>query len=290
MEEYKVKMENNNFFDCLIIKSSKINHLNWADPNYTSNLMKENIFEIIKTNNDNFVEFLSVNLNVNNYSTQNLIVKTEIISEEPNNVYELMYVDLENEKEYNKEENLNEMASLVNTNGEKIYSNAILFKNYIPSLTDSMYLCDISKKDLENILYNRVHTKIVCYNEKWKEEIIKGDLNIFANDFFDDEYKKIEIPFLMHNINIWYMEGYEYERPCGNLINKNIEKCIWFTMKNEEYRGNLTLDEVKKIICLSEKLSDYKTPEELLEEKNDSLGRKIINNKYKVLDYMYNLK
>jgi hypothetical protein len=84
------------------------------------------------------------------------------------------------------------------------------------------------------------------------------------------------------------MEGYEYNRPCGSLINKNIEKCIIFTMKSEEFRGNITLDEVKKIVYLSDKLSNYQTPSELLEEKNDSLGRKIIYNKYKVLDYLYN--
>jgi hypothetical protein len=57
-------------------------------------------------------------------------------------------------------------------------------------------------------------------------------------------------------------------------------------MKSDNYRGNITLDEVKKIISLSKVLSDYKTPSELLDEKNDSLGRKIIYNKYKVLDYI----
>jgi hypothetical protein len=285
MEEYRIKMENNNFFDCLVIKNGEINHLDWADPNYTSNLMKLDIFEIVKTNSDNFVEFLSVNLNVNKYKINNLIVKTEIISDEPNYVYELLYIDLDKEKEFKID--VNQMASLVNTNGDKIYSNAILVKNYIPSLSDSMHLCSVSKKDLENLLFSRVHTKIVVYNENWKEEQVKGDLTLFANHFFDDEYKKIEIPFLMHNINIWYMEGYEYERPCGNIINKNIEKCIWFTMKTDEFRGNLTLDEVKKIVHLSEKLQDYKTPSEYFEDKNDKLGRKIIFNKYKVLDEIY---
>jgi hypothetical protein len=288
MEEQQFRMENNNFFDCIIIKKGDIKHLDWEEPNYISKLMNLNLFDIIKTNSDNFVEFITVNLDINKYKVKNLTVKTEIISDEPNYVYELMYVDLINEKEFNTEENLNEMASLVNTNGEKIYSNAIFIKNYTPTLSDSMYLCDVSKKDLEYILSSRVYTNIVIYDEKWREEHIKGDLSLFANQFFDDEYKKIEIPFLMHNINIWYMEGYEYERPCGNIIDKNIEKCIWFTMKTNDFRGNLTLDEVKKIVYLSEKLKEYKTPSHFYEEKIDKLGRKIIYNKYKVLDNMYN--
>ena len=92
----------------------------------------------------------------------------------------------------------------------------------------------------------------------------------------------------MHNINIWYTTDYGENNICGKLITEPIEKCIWFTMKSTEFRGNLTLDEVKKIILLSNNLNNYKTPNELTEEKFDKLGRKIINNKYKVLDYMYN--
>lgn len=275
----QTKMENNNFFDCLIIKQGKIDHLSWNDPNYISNLLKLDLFETIRTNNDNFVEFLATNLNIKDYNIKNLSVKTEIICDEPNYVYELMYIDTKDETFA-----ANEMANLININGEKVYSNAILFKNFVPSLTDSMYVCDVSKKDLEKILYDRVHTKVVIYDEEYKEKEVVGDLNFFASSFLDDEFKKLEIPFLMHNINIWYTEG--YDKVCGKLI-KEIDKCIWFTMKSDEYRGNLTLDEVKKIIHLSDKLKDYNTPLEFLEEKFDSLGRKIVYNKYKILDFIY---
>jgi hypothetical protein len=58
-------------------------------------------------------------------------------------------------------------------------------------------------------------------------------------------------------------------------------------MGSEKYRANLTLDEINKIIKLSLKLKEYKTPSEFIEEKNDHLGRKIIYNKYKVLDKIY---
>ena len=93
--------------------------------------------------------------------------------------------------------------------------------------------------------------------------------------------------FLMHDINIWYVADNYGDKVCGNILDQPLEKCVWFTMKSEELRGNLTLDEVKKIIHLSKKLTDYKTPEIFKEEIKDKYDRRIIYNKYKVLDYMY---
>jgi hypothetical protein len=196
---------------------------------------------------------------------------------------------LEKAIEFHNPNNLNELASLINVNGEHIYSSAIIFRNHLPSLSDSMTLCDVTKKDIERLLFDRVHTKIVtCDEGKWVEDRVVGDLNNFAQIFFDNaQYEKLEIPFLMHNINIWYTTSSDGNYSlCGNLIDDTIDKCIWFSMKSDEYRGNLTLDEVKKIIYLSTVLKSYKTPEKFFEEKNDSLGRKIIYNKYKVLDYL----
>ena len=286
----KITTEKNETFDCLIINNGSINDLSWLDPNYTKKLMELDLFESINVNQDNFVEIISTKLNVNKYSdVKNLSVKNEIICEEPYYLYELLYVDLEKETQYHS--NINELASLININGDKIYSSAILFKNHLPSLSDSMTMCDVSKKDLERILYERVNTTVVIWDDEWREDIVFGDLQQYAKIFFEgNSYKKLEIGFLMHNINIWYIPAnsdYLGEKVCGNIITKSIEKCIWFTMKSDEYRGNLTFDEVKKIIYLSKKLDKYQTPSELLEEKIDKLGRKIIYNKYKVLDLLY---
>jgi hypothetical protein len=235
------------------------------------------------------MEVLATKLDVDKYKIQDMNVKTSIVAEEYSYVYQLMYIDMEKNAEYMIKENLNEMASLINTNGDKIYSNAILFKNYLPSLSDSMSLVSITKKDVGDFLHNRVYTRIVTWDDSWDEKVVMGDLNIFAHDFFDDNnIIKIEFPFLMHNINIWYTT-FSYGRDvCGKLLNKKIDKCIWFTMKSDEIRGSINYDEVKKIIYLSEKLDNYITPGDMTEEKFDSMGRKIIYNKYKVLDYMYN--
>jgi len=288
----KVIMENNDTFEVLVIKPGTIKHISWMDPEYSKKLMELKLFDSIKTNPDNFLQVIATNLDVNKYKIKDLHVKTEIIGEEPYYLYEMLYVDLEKETDYHNEYNLNELASLININGEQIYSNAIIFRNYIPSLTDSMTLCNVTKKDIERLLHDRVHTKIVtCDENKWVEDNIVGDLNNFAQIFFDDEkYHQIEISFLMHNINIWYTTSLDGNHSlCGNLIDEYINKCIWFTMKSDDYRGNLTLDEVQKIIYLSTVLKDYVTPDKFLEEKNDTIGRKIIYNKYKVLDYLYDI-
>lgn len=287
-----VTMEQNEIFECLIIKPGLIDHLVWSDPNYVKKLLQLNMYDSVTVNQDNFFEIIATRLDVNSFSdVKNMSIKNEIVGEEPYYLYELLYVDLEKELQYHNDENYNAIASLVNTNGDKIYSNAILFRNYLPSLSNSMTLASVTKLDLERVLYERVHTKVVLWDENWREDNVVGDLNDYAKIFFDgDHWEQLEIPFLMHNINIWYQidsTNLIGEKVCGDIIKKSIEKCIWFTMKSDEYRGNLTLDEVNKIIYLSKILTSCQTPAELTEEKTDQLGRKIIYNKYKVLDYMF---
>jgi len=288
----KVNMENNNSFDCLIIKQGIIKNILWQDPNYINHVLELGYIESITLNSDTFLDILAKNLDVDKFKVSNMSAKTEIIGEEPYYLYELTYIDLENEKQYHTDENINDIANLISINGDKIYSNAILFKNHIPSLTNSMNLCNVTKEDLKRVLYKRAYNTIVIgdsFENKFLEDSVIGELEIYAKKYFEGEpYKKIEIAFLMHNINIWHTSGITENKICGNLINdKYIDKCIWFTMKSETYRDNLSLDEVIKIINLSLKLNDYRTPSIFLEEQTDNLNRKIIYNKYKVLDQLY---
>lgn len=285
----KFIMENNNNFECLLIKPKNIKDINWLNLEYPKIISELDIYESLITNSDNFIEIIATKLETNKFNIPNLSIKNEIISETKDYFYELLYIDLLDYKDYHNNEN--EVATLLTINGDIIYSNALLLKNYLPSLTDSITLVDAQKIDIQNILSNRVNTKIVTwdYDNNWKETEVIGDLTYFANIFFEDyDYQKIEFAFLLHNINIWYITDNLGEKNiCGSFIAKPIEKCLLFTMNTTELRGNLTLDEVKKIIFLSDKLKSYITPSELLEEKNDKFGRKIINNKYKILDYIY---
>jgi hypothetical protein len=288
----KIIMENNNDFECIVIKKGSIKEIDWFIPDYLNKILDLDLIDIVNTNQDNFIKFICTNLQIDKYTGFSMNVKKEIITDEPNYLYELLYIDLEKEIPYHIPENLNELANLININDDIIYSNAILLKTYIPTLTDSISLCSINKEDVKRFLSDRLNTKIITWNDEWNELPVAGDLNIYANVFFDEPYHKFELGFLMHNINIWYttidLPFNKHKSICGNLLHKSIDKCIWFTMKSEEYRGNLSLDEVKKIIYLSNKLTNYETPSEYLVDKTDTLGRKIIYNKYKVLDLLYN--
>ena len=284
-----IVMENTNDFNILIIKPNKINNISWIDKDYTDKIINLDIFNIIDTNNINFVETIHSQLNLSDFDIKNINIKNEIIGDEPYYVYEMLYINTE-KTQYEIDDNINELGSLLTLNDDKIYSNVIILKSYLPSLNDSMVLDNITKTDISKLLHNRVYTKIVTWDwdNLWKEIEIPGDLNTYVDNLFEgDNYKKLNMDFLMHDINIWYVADNYGDKVCGNILDQPLEKCVWFTMKSEELRGNLTLDEVKKIIHLSKKLTDYKTPEIFKEEIKDKYDRRIIYNKYKVLDYMY---
>lgn len=285
MNNYIEKVNIDNDTECLLIKPCLINHLDYNNFNYIDDIIKMNCVETIIINSNNFTEQIVKYLNAEIYKDEDLHVKNDIFNEEPNYVYEIMYLDIINDKI-----NENQFANLIAINDDKIYTNAILFKTNILSLNDEMKIVNFNKDDLVNILKNRVNITVILYDDIFTEKkIYCNKLEEFAKDFFENEYyEKYEISFLMYNINIWYTTLYGTNNICGKLINKPIYKCIIFTKKSEDTLGNITLDECNKIIYLSNKLNDYEVPKKYLEDKNDTLGRKIIYNKYKILDLLYN--
>jgi hypothetical protein len=287
----KIKIENTSDFEVLIIKKGSIQNLEWCDPNYIAKIFKLNLCETFKMSQDNFLLNVGKILETDKYYDTNTVVQNEIIGEEPYYIYELLYVDLIKYPQYHNE--INELATLINTNTEKIYTNAIILKTYLPPLSDSMLFESVSCNDLQQILYHRAYTKVVLYhNYNYVEQNILN-LDQFAESFFENEYpKKKEVAFLSHNINIWYLPSIEPDKEtgiCGNLVDEPVERCIWFTMNTPTIRGNLTYDEVKKIIFLSTKLTDYNPHIDWSDQKLDKLGRLIIKNKYRILDEKYNL-
>jgi hypothetical protein len=180
-----------------------------------------------------------------------LEVTTQVISEIPGYIYELIYIDELTEND----DVINNVASLLNTNGNKVYGNAFLMKTFIPSLSKSILITNTAILHIKEILDNRVKTIVVIYDGEWSNKIVTGNLEEFANSFFDEEYKRFETPFLLHNINIWYEECDGCStKLCGKILERPIYKCIWFTMITDEYRGSIYLDEVKKIIDVSNKM------------------------------------
>lgn len=291
----KFLMENTNNFELVLIKPNNIEHFNFDDINYLDNItnISNDYIEIINTNNDNFISTISNSLLINK---ENLNVKSQIITDMPNYIYELLYIiEYSQEKdkinnEYPNDNILpNQLATLINTNGTTINGNAILMKTYVPVNNNSMIIDTCNHSDIKYILDKRINTSIVVFDDEWKEETISGNIEDFANSFFDDTYVKYEIPFLLYNINIWYetCDGCSCSL-VGNILSKPIYKCIIFTMINDQYRGNITLPEVKQIIKIAEHINFPFSPNsEWIKEEYDKYNRLIVKNKYRVLHNAY---
>ena len=273
----------------LIIKYGNIiDGISWEDDDYSKKISELDTYDTYITTNEKFVDALGEKIEIDKITDiPNITIKKSIICEFPTCIYEMMYIDLEDVK--NKDETkINNIATLLNTNGDIVYYHAILIKTNIETLSENMIVDNIYSIDIQYILYNRVHTNIIIYDTEWKSVMLKGSMEEYCDCFFEYlRYKKFEIKFLLHNINIWYIENKYDESICDNLINIGIDKCVIFIKDSPNIRGHITLEEVKKILSLSKVLSDYQVPIELTTDKRDNYGRNIIYNKYKILDYVY---
>jgi hypothetical protein len=296
MEENKVFMANVTNFGVLLITPNEIKHKDWASPNYLNELVNGDYCKYLKVHPNEYVKFIGENLLVQKYKNPN--IKVQLIFEEKDYVTEIMYVDMEGENEEEHKQYSNEFAMLLNINEDKIYNNVIITRSFVSSDDDSMHLDDITPIKLENSFFKRANTTVVVYdsdNEEYKEDIVFGPLDVYAEVFFGEKkfnIKKIELPFLKHNLNIWYTEDkYGTLDVFGNILpdTVRVDKMIVFSMWSEDFRDSFHMEEFNKIKFLSKKLTDYDTPPEYNKEEKDSLGRDIIKNKYKVLNSMYNI-
>jgi len=289
IHQNEITLENTENFKCLCIKPNNIEKFDWKHPEYLKMLLNQSFYETVDVSPDNLIEKIAECLHVNDYKGEQ--VNNYVIGENEENICEILFLDMP--KEHQTPENENQMASLINTNGNKVYGYAFLLKTHLPIDSRKMYFKDIGLNELYNFMHCRANTSVVLYeDEYWREERIIGDTQVFADHYFGEDkykYKKIELPFLLHNINIWYLpDEYGEKDVCGSLLKQiKIDKCILFTMSTTEYRGNLSLDEVKKIIELSVKLKDYTASDKLIEDEVDSYNRKVIKNKYRILDLVH---
>lgn len=289
----KIKLENKKDFKLLLIKANNIQDMNWSVPNYLDDILNSDYVEEVTFSPTQFAEDLGKTLDVEKYELPD--VKCTLFYEEPNYHYEILYIDLL--PNYKKKEIENQFSLLLQNNGdEKIFGNALIMKTYVP-VNDMKYMkiSDISRNDIKRILENRINTSVITFdNGDYEERKIVGSIEQYAENFFDEEDKyriqKIEIAFLKHNINIWFTKfDYGFDNVCGNLLKHLvINKCIIFTLINDNIRGNLSMDEFNKIKFLSENLENYSIPEELRDEEKDNIGRLVIKNKYRILEYMFN--
>lgn len=285
-----IKFETKTSFDILVINGpNNVEQFNYNDKGYVNKLLDQDYVKIVNVNTENFLEKINDSLCINNFHELDRNVDTHIIYEKSGYVYEIMYLYAQH-KDTKTNKYFNNFGSMLRRNEEPIFGNVIILKSHLPNDSNSMNLVNMGKMDLFEILDSRVNTKVVIYqNDEFREDVIKGDLELNCQQLFEGEYfKRIEIKFLLHNINIFYIADEYGDEIAPKLIPDKVETALFFTKIDDEFRGNLTLDEVKKIIELSNKLESFEVDEKDIEDEKDDLGRNIIKNKYKILNFVYN--
>ena len=150
-----------------------------------------------------------------------------------------------------------------------------------------MKFLDMTLKDLFVMLELRSdHVGVILDDGELVEYKWKGDkehLKDTLDDIFEGEYPKHkEYPFLLHNLNIYYTKG--VDNSLKKLIGEPFDKCFFMTYLTNDFISSISKKEVKKIIKLSNVLTSWQPDKELMEEETDELGRKIIKNKYRILN------
>ena len=134
----QIVMENVNNFKFLNILINDISSFNWLDPNYLDKLLKLDIYNIVTSSSDNFLNDIVKSLNFDDTINMNHMIETQVIAEFPEYIYEILYINnIKNDDKYK-----NDIGSLLMINGDKIYGNIIILKTYLPN--DSILFIDSS--------------------------------------------------------------------------------------------------------------------------------------------------
>lgn len=290
MDPNDVKFEKQEDIELLVIDPAFIYQLDHNDPGYLNEILKTVNIEKVVVKPDEFLVKIGEILENEKYATDDTQIKKEVIHDEPNYLYEIMYLDIDDKEKITKEIH-NGLGTLLNTQENHLFGKVILLKSYLPiENMNNMSFTSVDKKDIYNILNARVNTKVVIYEDgEFREEIMNGQIDVFSKKIFDDNfYLNEEHAFLLHNLNIHYTHDEYGEEFMPNLVKGKIDLAVFYTMTTDELRGNLTLEELKKIIHLSNKLDSFVPDKELLKEEKDTMERDIIKNKYRILEHVFN--
>ena len=291
MSPEDVKFENKDEIELLVIDPSFIYQLDHNSPGYLNEILKTVNIQKVSVNPVDFLVKIGELLENDKYATDDTQIKKEVIHDEPNYLYEIIYLDID-DKEKIKKEIHNGLGTLLNTEENHIFGKVILIKSNIPiNNMNTMTFSKIDNSDIYNILNSRVNTKVVIYEDgEFREEIMNGQIDVYSKRIFNENfYLHKELPFLLHNLNIHYTHDDYGEEFIPNLVKGKVDLAVFFFFYSDELRGNLTLDELKKIITLSNKLDTFAPDKEILKEEKDEMGRDIIKNKYRILEQVFNI-
>jgi hypothetical protein len=267
-------------FKALLINPYDISKFNFKSPDYREILLNLDIYQEITLSPKTLAEDLYTLLNLSDFSQ--VSINSMALWETKDYLYEMIHLDLP--LQYLPTEIYNGMANLLRNEMFHLFGKVILVKTQINCHDDSFKMVDFVKKDLEDLLINRVKH----YGVKLD---LDGELEQFEfwydpkdelNKFFTDGKSFTEVSFLNHNLQIYYTKG--SNKVLEKLIDTKIEQVLILTKITDEFYSNFTLEEYQKIIKLLKSECPLETPTEWLEEKKDTYNRRILINKYRVLE------
>jgi hypothetical protein len=293
MKPEDINFESTEDIEFAIIHPGTIDEFDYNDPGYLTGIIKKLTIDTVKCKSSDFIVKVNEYLKNDSLAGDNTQVTKISIHDEPNYLYELLYLDIHSTNgSILTPELYNGLATLMNIEKNHIFGNVIVLKTYLPiDNINSMKLIAADKKDIFNILDARVKIKVVIYEDgEFREDISHKDIEKYSKKIFSDNYfQSKELSFLLHNININYTLDEYGEEFMPNLVKGKIDLAIFYTMNTDELLGHITLDEIKKIIHLSNKLDDFSSNDDLTCEERDKLDRPMVKNKYRILEKMYNL-
>jgi len=265
--------------------------------------MKEKILsyiEIINVKDDNFMEKIVELINFDNNKNYGDV---RDCYDDPNNIYQVMFKLI---TQYDNRKNLknNLLASIITYKKELIYDNAVLFKTYLPKDNHEMSNIDVLVEDIINLIMNNIyHTGIYVNDNNIIEQIFFNN----SLEFVDPYYKFVkrnDIDHIMKNKKYSYRKHeilkyniqFIFEKDSHDHINDPMSRLIGAPIRgkgmlispcdNDNSFYDLSREEIINLLQLS---PNYDMTSEDHIEKTNTLGCKIIKNKYRIVNSKLNL-
>jgi len=259
--------KNKTTFQVMLVEPNDIGEQDWANADYIRSVLDTDYAhfkQVTLPDNDDREYLKDLGLLLKYPEFNKPIIESHVIAIEKDYVYEIIYMKFEPKDEDVDNIKANGVGILFDMQGDPVFNNVILQKLYSPLDGSEKRYVDITIKDLEHIMYKRLNTTVIVYeDDEFREEEIPGPTEKFGELFFQDEYtsvRKKELCFLKHNINVWYLTDNQFgNHITGKLLENNpkIFKCAFFSLLTNDRRDNLYLEELKKIIELSNHLEKF---------------------------------
>lgn len=262
------------------------NEYSWQNSDYLDHLINLPNYEEIEISNENIntvtAEKLQLGEIVDKY--EHYVIKTNILYEKDEYLYEIVYVYIEGK---NGENDINSIACMLNNNGDIIYYNALIIKTKIEISPYKIVLTNIYKDDIKHILNQRVKIELITYNDGQLSETFAIDTKHFITSFFNDEqYITREFKILKYNITIHYIENEYEDKPLPYLLNKGMEKAIIMLKITDDIYNDLSLEELRKLMVVLKE--GYQNVPPTYKEGKKVNGIKRIYTRKIILDDIYN--